>query len=398
MLPVEIKPGIFWIGVNDRITQLFEGLWDIRQEGVSYNSYLIRDDKTAIIDLNKTILTGEYFSQLQSLVDMGKVDFVVINHMEPDHTGVLKTLLKTAPQIQILGTVKTREMLRDFYGITENVRVVTDGETLNLGHHTLRFISTPFVHWPETMMTYEETEQILFSCDAFGSYGVLNGNIFDDPTMPVAWYEDQALRYYINIIAIFSKPVNNALTKLSSLPVRILAPSHGLVWRNNPQRMVELYKQWIRLATEPADPGITLLYASMYGNTQQMMEVVAQGITDVGVPLSIFNVSQAPSSYILSSLFTKQGVMVGAPTYEGGLFPDMKTVLELAEGKHIYNRKTACFGSHAWLGGGEKEFLTMAESLKWESLGSLIFKGAPGYDDLVKGRAFGADFATIIKG
>ncbi len=398
MLPIEIKPGISWIGVNDRITQLFEGLWDIRQEGVSYNSYLIRDEKTAVIDLNKAILTGEYLCQLQSLIDIGKVDYVVINHMEPDHTGVLKTLLKTAPQIQILGTVKTRDMLRDFYGITENVRVVTDGETLNLGRHTLRFISTPFLHWPETMMTYEESEQILFSCDAFGSYGVLNGNIFDDPSMPIAWYEEQALRYYVNIIAIFSKPVNNALTKLSSLPVRIMAPSHGLVWRNNPTRMVELYKQWVRLATEPADPGITLLYASMYGNTQQMMEVVAQGITDAGVPLTIFNVSQTPVSYILPSLFTRQGVMVGAPTYEGGLFPDMKTVLEMAEGKHIYNRKTACFGSHAWLGGGEKEFTLLAEKLKWESLGSLIFKGAPNYDDLVKGRVFGADFAEKIKG
>jgi anaerobic nitric oxide reductase flavorubredoxin len=397
MLPVEIKPGIFWIGVNDRITQFFEGLWDISKEGVSYNSYLIRDEKTAVIDLNKVIMTGEYMDKLQSLTGFEKLDYVIINHMEPDHTGVLRTLLKIAPQVQLIGTPKTIGMLQDFYGITENLRAVADGETLKLGKHTLRFVVTPFLHWPETMMTYEESEQIMFSCDAFGSYGVLNGNIFDDAGVPVDWYEEQALRYYVNIIAIFSKPVNNALAKLASLPVSIIAPSHGLIWHNNPGRMIELYKKWASLTTEPADPAVTLLYTSMYGNTEAMMETVAQGIVDAGVPLTIYNVSQTPISYILPSLYTRRGVMVGAPTYEGGLFPDMKTTLEMAEGKHIHNRKTAIFGSHAWLGGGEKEFLSLVEVLKWESLGSLIFKGAPGHEELVQGRVFGLEFARKIK-
>jgi anaerobic nitric oxide reductase flavorubredoxin len=397
MIPIEIKPGITWVGVNDRITQFFEGLWDISQEGVSYNSYLIRDEKNAVIDLNKAILTGEYIDKLQSLVDLEKLDYVIINHMEPDHTGVLRTLIKAAPQVQLVGTEKTCNMLEKFYGITENVRTVKDGETIKLGKHTLRFIITPFLHWPETMMTYEETEQILFSCDAFGSYGVLNGNIFDDPNMPVGWYEEQALRYYVNIIAIFSKPVNNALAKLSSVPVRIIAPSHGLIWRNNPGRMVELYKKWASLATEPADLGITLLYASMYGNTEEMMEVVAQGIVEAGVPLTIFNVSKTPISYILPSLFTKSGVMVGAPTYEGGLFPDMKTALEMAEGKHIYHRKTAYFGSLAWLGGGEKRFIQLMETLQWDVQGTMVFTGAPNQAELNQGRAFGMEFANKLK-
>jgi anaerobic nitric oxide reductase flavorubredoxin len=397
MLPIEIKPGITWVGVNDRITPLFEGLWDIQKEGVAYNSYLICDKKNVVIDISKAIFSGEYMDQLQSVIDPAKLDYVVINHMEPDHTGALRTLLKMAPNVQLLGTAKTQDMLRKFYGITENVRVVTDGETLYLGRHTLRFISTPFLHWPETMMTYEESEQILFSCDAFGSYGVLNGNIFDDPSMPIAWFEEQALRYYTNIIAIFPKPVGKAIEKLADLPIKIIAPSHGLVRRNNPQRIIELYKKWCSLATEPADLGVTLLFASMYGNTEEMMEVVAQGIMDTGVPLTVYNVSKTPISYILPSLFTQRGVMVGAPTYEGGLFPDMKIALEIASGKHIFGRKTACFGSHAWVGGGEREFSRIADTLNWEMLGTFVFTGSPSHEELIRGRAFGAEFANKLK-
>lgn len=397
MLPIEIKPGITWIGLNDRITELFEGLWTIKQEGVSYNSYLIRDEKNVVIDISKAILAGEYFDQLQSLIDLQQLDYVVINHMEPDHTGALRTLLNNAPQIQLVGTAKTRDMLRDFYNITENVQVVTDGETLNLGNHTLRFISTPFLHWPETMMTYEENQQVLFSCDGFGGYGALNGNIFDDDSMPVSWYEEQALRYYTNIIATFSKPVRNAIAKLSTLPIGVIAPSHGLVWRNHPNRIFELYQKWANLATEPADPGVTMLYASMYGNTEEMMEVVSQGIADAGVPLSVYNVSKTPVSYILPSLWTQRGVMIGSPTYEGGLFPDMSKVLEMAGIKHISNRKTASFGSHAWSGGADKEFARFAETLKWEVLGTLDFTGSPSREELISGRAFGTEFANKLK-
>ncbi|NLF52744.1 MAG: FprA family A-type flavoprotein [Leptolinea sp.] len=397
MLPVEITPGIFWIGVNDRITNLFEGLWDISREGISYNSYLIRDEKNAVVDLNKAILTGEYITRLQSLIDLKEIDYVVINHMEPDHTGVLQMLLTAAPQVQLVGTKKTQTMLKDFYGITENVLVVKEGDTINLGRHTMRFINTPFLHWPETMMTLEETESILFSCDAFGSYGTLNGTIFDDPSVNLDWYVDQALRYYTNIIAIFSRPVRGALTKLADVPVKIIAPSHGLIWRANPGRMVDLYDRWCKLATEPADPGITLLFATMYGNTEAMMEVVAQGIVDEGVKLKIFNIQKDHVSYILPSLYTTRGVMIGAPTYEGMLFPTMEAVLNMAESKHIFNKKASIFGSYAWAGGADRKFVELAEKLKWELLDSLTFNGTPSHEELLRGRQFGAEFARKIK-
>ena len=341
MPPVEIKPDIYWIGVNDRTTDLFEGLWPITQEGVSYNTYLINDEKKAIVDLTKAFKTDEFFDQVDQLADVSQLDYVIVNHMEPDHSGVLHTLRRVAPQATILGTEKTRAMLESFYGITEGVQVVQDGDTLSLGKHTLSFVYTPFVHWPETMMTYEVSERILFSCDAFGSYGALRGAIFDDEYTHLEFYKQEALRYYVNIVALFSGPVLKAIEKLADVPVSVIAPSHGLIWRGNPQLIVDLYRQWAEYATGPTEVGVTLIYGSMYGNTEKMMNAVAQGISREGVPLTICGAAHTHASYILPSLWTQRGVMVGAPTYEGSLFPPVAQVLDMAAQKRIRSKKVA---------------------------------------------------------
>jgi anaerobic nitric oxide reductase flavorubredoxin len=398
MPPIEIKPDIYWIGVNDRTTDLFEGLWPITQEGVSYNAYLINDEKKAIVDLSKALKTDEFFDQIDQVTDISQLDYVVINHMEPDHSGVLRTLRRMAPHFTILGTEKTRAMLESFYGITEGVQVVQDGDTLSLGQHTLNFVHTPFVHWPETMMTYEVSERILFSCDAFGSYGALRGGIFDDECTDPQFYEREALRYYVNIVATFSKPVLKAIAKLADVPVSIIAPSHGLIWRENPQHIVGLYKQWAEYATGPTEVGITLLYGSMYGNTEKMMNAVAQGISQEGVPLTIFDVTHTHVSYILPSLWTQSGVMVGAPTYEGSLFPPMAQVLDMATQKRIRNKKVARFGSYGWSGGAQRHFERLIEPLKWELVDSFEFIGGPTKGDLRHGEEFGARFARFVKG
>ncbi len=180
MPAVEIRKNVYWIGVNDRTTDLFEGIWPIEAEGVSYNSYLILDKKKVLIDLSKALKTDEFFSQIQDLIPIQDLDYIVMNHLEPDHTGVLKTFLQINPKATILGTPKMKELLANFYGVTENFQVVQDGESLDIGSQTLQFFHTPFVHWPETMMTYDVAEKILFSCDAFGGYGALVGTIFDD--------------------------------------------------------------------------------------------------------------------------------------------------------------------------------------------------------------------------
>ena len=398
MPPIEIKPDIYWIGVNDRTTDLFEGLWPIAQEGVSYNAYLIDDEKKAVIDLVKALKTDEFFDQLDQITDISQLDYVIVNHMEPDHTGILRTLRRLAPQVTILGSKKTQAMLASFCGITEGVQVVQDGDTLSLGRHTLSFVYTPFVHWPETMSTYESTEQVLFSCDAFGGYGALRGAIFDDECTDPEFYKREALRYYVNIVAVFSRPVLQAIAKLADVPVSVIAPSHGLIWRDKPGVIVDLYEKWANCATGPTEVGVTLIYGSMYGNTEKMMNAVAQGISQEGVPLTIFDVAHTHVSYILPSLWTQRGVMVGAPTYEGSLFPPMAQVLEMAAQKRIRNKKTARFGSYGWSGGAQRRFEQIIQPLKWDPMDLLEFVGAPTEENLRQGREFGARFARLIKG
>jgi anaerobic nitric oxide reductase flavorubredoxin len=397
MSVIEVKPDIYWIGVDDRTTDLFEGLWPITKEGVSYNTYLINDDKRVIIDLAKSLKVDEFFDNINEVVDVASIDYVVINHMEPDHTGVIRTLRKIAPKVTLLGSEKTKGMLDSFYGISDNVQQFGDGEELQIGSKKLKFVYTPFVHWPETMMTYEVTNKILFSCDAFGGYGALGGSIFDDDCTDLKFYEEEALRYYVNIVAKFSRPVLNAITKLGNTKVDIIAPSHGRVWRKNPNRIVELYQKWAEYASGDTEAGVTLIYGSMYGNTETMMNAVAQGIAQSGVPLQIFDAARTHVSYILPSLWTKRGVMVGAPTYEAGLFPPVASVLEMAAEKRIMNKKVARFGSYGWSGGAQKNFEKIIEPLKWELLDSFEFTGVPTRDDLKRGVELGRRFGNAIK-
>lgn len=397
MPPVEIKPDVYWIGVNDRTTDLFEGMWPVTQEGVSYNSYLVCDEKTAVIDLAKAFKTDEFFEQIHQVSDISQLDYIVVNHMEPDHTGVLRTLRRIAPDATILGSAKTVPLLEAYYGITDGVRVVEDGEVVSLGRHALQFVYTPFVHWPETMVTYEPEEQILFSCDAFGGYGALRGTIFDDGCTDPDWYEQEALRYYANIVAVFSRPVLKAIEKLHDVPVSVIAPSHGLIWRERPSHIVDLYTRWAECAAGALEPGVTLMYGSMYGNTEEMMNAVAQGVSDEDVPVQIFDVTRTHASYILPSLWTQRGVLIGAPTYEGSLFPPMAQTLLVASQKRIRGRAAGWFGSYGWSGGALKELTGLIEPLKWDLVETLEFQGAPTEDQLREGEAFGARFAQHVK-
>jgi len=397
MPSVEICPDVFWIGLNDRTTDLFEGIWPVSDAGVTYNSYVIRGEQNVIVDLAKGFKTDEYFELLDSIVPLGKIDYIVINHMEPDHTGAIRALSRIPQKCTLLATEKAREMLAAFYGITENLRTVADGEELSIGSRTLRFVHTPFVHWPETMVTYDVTDRILFSCDAFGGYGTLPGTVFDDQVPDLLFYERESLRYYVNIVAKFSTPTLAAITKLAGLPVQIIAPSHGLVWRRDPGRIVELYRRWAGLAKGGGETGVTLVYGSMYGNTEKMMNAVAQGISRSGLPVEIFDAARTHSSYILPALWTYRGVMVGAPTYEGSLFPPVAQALDMAVLKRVVNKKTAIFGSYGWSKGGMAAFQKLVEPLKWDVTDILEFRGGPTADLLKKGEEFGERFAAAVK-
>ncbi len=398
MQPVEISKNIFWIGVNDDRTELFEGLWPIKKEGISYNSYLVKGTKTVLIDLCKDLFQEAYLASLKTLVDPAKIDFLVVNHMEPDHSGALRAFREIAPQAVILTTQKAVKMLEDFFGIKDAVRVVADGEMLDLGSHQLKFVTAPMVHWPETMMTLETTTGILFSCDAFGGFGKLTNGIFDDNYSDLAFYEKESLRYYANVVAAFSKPVLNAGEKLAKLKINIVAPSHGLVWRSDPAHIITLYLKWSGYGKGSAQKAVTLMHGSMYGNTDRIALSVRKGLEATGIPVDEFDVTATHPSYILPSLWVNQGVAIGAPTYEGSLFPSMAQVLLMAEFKRVFHKDAIYFGSFGWGGGATRYLNAQFEKMKWQLLDTLEFPGEPKHEMLTQAVEFGKRFGERIKG
>lgn len=397
MRPIEIRPNIYWVGVNDRSSELFEGLWPIQNQGVTYNAYLIKDEKNALIDLSKEAFTDDFIAQLESLVGLENLNYVITNHMEPDHTGALLRLRECAPNAVFLGMGKAVAMMKDFYGLVDNAAVLKHEDTLSLGKNTLKFLFTPLVHWPETMMTYMVEEKILFSCDAFGSYGCLDGFLFDDEASDRDYFEREALRYFTNIVAAFSRNVLMAIDKVSPYPIEILAPSHGLVWRKEPERIISLYKKWAAMATEPAEPGVTVLYGSMYRNTERALDFALQAVAEQGVPLEVFNVAVTAPSFILPSLWTKRGLLVACPTYERAMFPPMVHALNIAEIKGVRNKIAGYFGSYAWSGGAKAVFEEFAAKLNWDVVGALEFIGSAKEADIQQIQAISRQIAGRSK-
>jgi flavorubredoxin len=343
------------------------------------------------------MLTEDYLAQLAEVFDISTLDYVIVNHMEPDHSGALLNLLKLAPDATVLGMPKAVQMMADFYELTERVERLKNGQELNLGKNTLRFFYTPFVHWPETMMTYLVEQKALFPCDGFGGYGVLDGAIFDDTCGDLAWYEAQSLRYFTNIVAAYSKSTLNAIRKFADTPIEMVAPSHGLIWRKNPGRIIELYQRWSSYYNSPAEVGVTALLGTMYRNTEHALSAALEGIAAEGVPVRVMDVRKTNASYILPELWTQRGVLVAAPTYEGGMFPAMMDVLMMAERKHIAHKHAAYLGSYAWSGGAKDDFDRMAEKLEWQVVNSIDFIGGSKAIDLDRARELGVQLAKAVK-
>ncbi|RLE33010.1 FprA family A-type flavoprotein [Candidatus Acetothermia bacterium] len=387
----EIRPGIFWVGINDRTTDLFEGVWPL-PHGVSYNAYLVVGEKIALIDGAKAPFAGELLRNISEVVPPEKIDYLVVNHMEPDHSGSLPQLRRAASGAAVLATQNALPMLARFYGITEGVRAVSDGESLDLGGKTLRFFHIPFVHWPETMATYEETQKVLFSCDAFGGFRALDGVLFDDE-VDVAEYEDEALRYFSNIVGMQSKAVLRAIEKLADLAIEVIAPSHGLVWRKDPGHIVELYSRWARME---ARPEVTIVFGSMYGFTARMAEAVARGIAEEGVPVRVLDAGRVHVSFLIREAWKRKGLVIGAPTYDTGIFPPVEYFLRLLERKRLRDRVVGLFGSYGWKGGSVPKMRERVEALGWELVGEVSFHGAPTPEDLARARELGRKVAERV--
>ena len=342
----EIKNNVYYVGVNDRNKALFEGLWPL-PFGVSYNSYIINDDKVCLIDTVEVDFFTQFIENLRGVLGDKKIDYLVINHMEPDHSGSISLLRKFYPDVKIVGNKKTFNMLQGFYGIDNNCLEVKNGDVLELGEHTLKFVLTPMVHWPETMVTLDETDHILFSGDAFGCFGALNGGLIDSQ-IDTSWCEDEMIRYYSNIVGKYGVPVQNALKKLSGVQIDYICSTHGPVWHEQVSHVISLYDRMSKYETEP---GLVIVYGTMYGNTERMAEVIARAASQAGVKkISVFNVSKTHHSYILRDIFRYKGLIVGAPTYNTGLYAEMDVLLSEVANRDIKNHLIGWFGSFAWAG------------------------------------------------
>jgi flavorubredoxin len=368
--PIQIQEDLFYLGVNDRTKELFESLWPLPR-GVSYNSYLLLDEKTALFDTVEICYSDIFLQKLETALDGRKLDYLVINHMEPDHSGAIRLLKTRYPEVEIVGNSRTADMVKGFYGITDHVKVIVEGEELPLGKHTLRFYLTPMVHWPETMMTYDITDKILFSGDAFGTFGTLDGGITDTQLRP-EFYIDEMIRYYSNIVGKYGSPVQKALEKLAGIQVDTICSTHGPIWttQEDISRIVSIYD---RLSRYQGEEGVVIAYGSMYGNTEQVAEAIASELAKAGIrDIVMHNVSKSHSSYILRDIFKYKGLIIGSPTYNNQLFPEVESLLSKIQNRDIKHRCFSYFGSFAWAGAAVKRINNFAQEIKFEVVGNPV--------------------------
>ena len=399
---VKITDGIYRLGANIENGDLFEGMWPI-PDGVSLNCYIVRGEKTALIDLVEDwdSAPSDIEEQLASIpVESSDLDYLVLNHIEPDHTGWLEDFIKKAPQVQLVTNKKGAALIESFYGITENVKIIDSGDSISLGNNKeLLFHNIPNVHWPETMITFEKESGILFSCDAFGSYGSINDSVFDDEISEKEhnFFDVESLRYYANIVGSFSKFVLRAIEKLSDFDIKIIAPSHGIIWRENPGKIIERYKKFASYMEGPAEPEISVIWGSMYGNTEKVLHSVIKGIRSESVPVHVHQVPDEDVSWALASAWKSRGLVFGMPTYEYKMFPPVASVLNMFNLKHIFNKKVFRFGSFGWSGGAQKDFDAATEKMNWEFIDPVEWKGKA--DDEIHKLAFerGKELARMIK-
>jgi len=341
----EITPHIFYAGVDDRTKTRFEGLWPLPY-GVSYNSYLVRSDKCALIDSVEISKSGDLLRHITDIIGNTNLDYLIVNHMEPDHSGSIPILLDHYPELKVIGNRQTLCMLKGFFHIADSrLQEIADGEELSLGSLTLRFYLTPMVHWPETMMTYCPEEHVLFSGDAFGTFGCLNGSVIDYE-LETSVYIEEMYRYYSNIVGKYGRFVQNALKKVGGLDIDYICPTHGPVWHDNISRVIELTNN---LSLYKSEPGVVIVYGSMYGNTAEVANSIARAISSRGIKnIKVYDASYTDNSYLISEAYRYEGLIVGSPTYSMHLFPPIEQFMIALETREVKNKVFAVFGNHTW--------------------------------------------------
>lgn len=367
----QLSERIFYVGVNDDDKILFEGLWPL-PVGVSYNSYIVADEKVALIDTVECGFEDEFIANIEEAVPGRQIDYLVVNHMEPDHSSLVALMLEKYPELKIVANAKTLPMLAGYYGVPEEkVIVMSEGESLSLGSCSLSFYMIPMVHWPETMVTWLAEEGTLFSGDAFGTFGSIDEEVVDsDDTFEQ--YRDEMMRYYSNIVGKYGGPVQTALKKLSGLDIKRVCSTHGPVWERNISEVIDLYDKMSRYETER---GVCLVYGSMYGNTAAAADALAMELEALGIPYAIHdlagnNAGELGVSGALRDVFKYDTIVVGSPTYNNGIYPPVETFMKALQARMIKNRRFYAFGSYTWAGASVRLLNEMASTMNFEILGT----------------------------
>lgn len=381
----KVTEDVSWIGVNDRKTERFENYMPLPY-GVAYNSYLISDEKTCVIDAVEFGSSALYIEKVILGLDGKNLDYIVINHVEPDHSSGLKDILRVFPNVKVVGNAKTLGMLRAFNieFPDENFVTVKEGDILDLGKHKLTFAMIPMVHWPESMVTYDTTEKILFSNDAFGGFGALDGGIFDDE-VNFDFYIDEMRRYYANIVGKYGAQVTSAIKKLSGLEIKLICPSHGLIWRKDIAKVVSLYSTWAQLL--PEEEGVVIVYGSMYGNTAKMAEIIGRELNAQGIKeVKIYDASKTDHSFIVAEIWKYKGLVIGSCAHNNSVYPKVQPLLHKLENYGLKNRYLGIFGTMMWSGGGVRGIEAFANGLKGiEVIAEPVeVKGTPKVEDVAK--------------
>ena len=391
----KISERIYHVGVNDSAKTLFEGLWPLPC-GVSYNSYVVADEKIALIDTVEHGFEEEFLANINEVVGDRPLDYLVVNHMEPDHSSLVRYMLEKYPEMMIVANAKTLPMLTGYYGITaEKVLVMKEGESLSLGSCSLSFHMIPMVHWPETMVTWMAEENTVFAGDAFGTFGAIDAEVVDSEDT-FEKYRDEMMRYYSNIVGKYGIPVQSALKKLSGLEVRRICSTHGPVWEKCIPEVVALYDKMSRYEVER---GVCIVYGSMYGNTAAAAEALAGELKALGVPCSIHDLAGNVNpglglSGALRDVFRYDTIVAASPTYNNGIFPPVETFMRALQSRLIKGRRFFALGSYTWSGASVNLLNDMASSMGFEVLGNgLSFPQA-----YTKEKCNMAEIAALIKG
>lgn len=348
-----ISEKIRHIGINDHKTELFEGLWSLPY-GVSYNSYLILDEKTALVDTAEAAYSEEFFRELETELGDKSVDYVIVNHMEPDHSALLSELKRKYPSVRIVCSAKAAPMIAGYHGIAEDIQTVKDGESLSLGGSTLTFYMTPMLHWPETMMTYLNEEKTLFSGDAFGSFMATDGEFIDGFDK----FEEEMSRYYACIVGKYGSPVQTALKKLGGLEICRICSTHGPVWEKDIEKTIGLYDRLSKY--EPVRKGVCIVYGSMYGNTEKAALALSEALDRLGIENKVHNLSVENVSYAYRDAFRYSHIAAGSPTYNNDIYPPVYSFMYGLGARQLKNRQFYAFGSYTWAGASVRLLNEMA--------------------------------------